>query len=55
VSDIEMLKAGFRSQSEQRKSSSFLPPGQASTSVIGTHRTSSSGDVVFKDFGLVVI
>lgn len=49
---IEMLSR-FRSQSEQRKILELLRQGGVDI-VIGTHRL-ISGDVVFKDLGLVVI
>jgi transcription-repair coupling factor (superfamily II helicase) len=49
---IEMLSR-FRSQSEQKKVLQLLREGGADI-VIGTHRL-ISGDVVFKDLGLVVI
>jgi transcription-repair coupling factor (superfamily II helicase) len=49
---IEMLSR-FRSQSEQRKVLQLLREGGVDV-VIGTHRL-ISGDVVFKDLGLVVI
>jgi transcription-repair coupling factor (superfamily II helicase) len=49
---IEMLSR-FRSQSEQRKVLQLLREGGVDI-VIGTHRL-ISGDVVFKDLGLVVI
>jgi transcription-repair coupling factor (superfamily II helicase) len=49
---IEMLSR-FRSQSEQKKVLQLLREGGVDI-VIGTHRL-ISGDVVFKDFGLVVI
>jgi transcription-repair coupling factor (superfamily II helicase) len=49
---IEMLSR-FRSQSEQRKVLKLLREGGVDI-VIGTHRL-ISGDVVFKDLGLVVI
>jgi transcription-repair coupling factor (superfamily II helicase) len=49
---IEMLSR-FRSQSEQRKVLELLREGGVDI-VIGTHRL-ISGDVVFKDLGLVVI
>jgi transcription-repair coupling factor (superfamily II helicase) len=49
---IEMLSR-FRSQSEQRKILNLLRQGGIDI-VIGTHRM-ISGDVVFKDLGLVVI
>jgi transcription-repair coupling factor (superfamily II helicase) len=49
---IEMLSR-FRSQGEQRKALKLLREGGVDI-VIGTHRL-ISGDVVFKDLGLVVI
>jgi transcription-repair coupling factor (superfamily II helicase) len=49
---IEMLSR-FRSQSEQRKILELLRQGGVDI-VIGTHRL-ISGDVIFKDLGLVVI
>ena len=49
---IEMLSR-FRSQSEQRKIIKLLRDGGVDI-VIGTHRL-ISGDVIFKDLGLVVI
>jgi transcription-repair coupling factor (superfamily II helicase) len=49
---IEMLSR-FRSQSEQRKVLELLRKGGVDI-VIGTHRL-ISGDIVFKDLGLVVI
>jgi transcription-repair coupling factor (superfamily II helicase) len=49
---IEMLSR-FRSQSEQKKALQLLREGGVDI-VIGTHRL-ISGDVVFKDLGLVVI
>ncbi|PYL31459.1 MAG: transcription-repair coupling factor [Verrucomicrobia bacterium] len=49
---IEMLSR-FRSQSEQKKVLQLLREGGADI-IIGTHRL-ISGDVVFKDLGLVVI
>src|SRR5438034_8966178 len=49
---IEMLSR-FRSQSEQKKGLLLLREGGVD-SVIGTHRL-ISGDVVFKELGLVVI
>jgi len=49
---IEMLSR-FRSQSEQRKIIELLRQGGVDI-VIGTHRL-ISGDVVFKDLGLVII
>src|SRR5438094_701420 len=49
---IEMLSR-FRSQSEQKKVLKLLREGGADI-IIGTHRR-ISGDVVFKDLGLVVI
>src|SRR5438046_9325623 len=49
---IEMLSR-FRSQGEQRKILELLRQGGVDI-VIGTHRL-ISGDVVFKDLGLVVI
>jgi transcription-repair coupling factor (superfamily II helicase) len=49
---IEMLSR-FRSQSEQRKVLKALEEGGVDV-VVGTHRL-ISGDVVFKDLGLVVI
>jgi transcription-repair coupling factor (superfamily II helicase) len=49
---IEMLSR-FRSQSEQRKILELLRQGGVDI-VIGTHRL-ISGDVVFKDLGLVII
>jgi transcription-repair coupling factor (superfamily II helicase) len=49
---IEMLSR-FRSQSEQRKTLELLRQGGVDI-VIGTHRL-ISGDVIFKDLGLVVI
>jgi transcription-repair coupling factor (superfamily II helicase) len=49
---IEMLSR-FRSQSEQRKVLKLLREGGVDI-VIGTHRI-ISGDVIFKDLGLVVI
>jgi transcription-repair coupling factor (superfamily II helicase) len=49
---IEMLSR-FRSQSEQRKVLKLLKDGGVDI-VIGTHRI-ISGDVIFKDLGLVVI
>src|SRR5205809_2068456 len=49
---IEML-SGFRAESEQKKVLQLLRDGGVDI-VIGTHRL-ISGDVVFKDLGLVVI
>ena len=49
---IEMLSR-FRSQSEQKKALKLLREGGVDI-IIGTHRL-ISGDVVFKDLGLVVI
>src|SRR2546430_17121895 len=49
---IEMLSR-FRSQSEQKKVLELLRSGGLDI-VIGTHRL-ISGDVIFKDLGLVVI
>jgi len=49
---VEMLSR-FRSQAEQRKALKGLSEGSVDV-VVGTHRL-ISGDVVFKDLGLVVI